>query len=77
MPDGRPRHPDKDVEKFLRTAEDKHLWTFTKGKKYFKGKCPCGLHLKTVHLTPSDPNYLTNLKHNLARLECWTQEATP
>ncbi|QCR43420.1 hypothetical protein C1N91_07535 [Curtobacterium sp. SGAir0471] len=77
MTDDRPRHPDKDVEKFLRDAEENHHWKFTKGKKYFKGKCPCGAHLKTVHLTPSNPNYLTNLRHYFARLDCWTQEATP
>jgi hypothetical protein len=75
--EGRPRHPDKDIEKFLQLAERRHGWKFSKGKKYFQGKCPCGKHLKTVHLSPSDPNYLKNLKHKLAGLDCWNKEATP
>lgn len=68
----RPRHPRQELENLLREAEQ-HLWTFSKGRKYFKGKCPCGLHLKTVHLTPSSSNYATNLKHWFQRQECWNR----
>ncbi|MEY2468867.1 MAG: hypothetical protein QOF21_1565 [Actinomycetota bacterium] len=39
---------------------------------YFKMYCPCrGRHMKTVHLTPSDPNYRRNLIGYLGRLDCW------
>ncbi len=35
-------------------------------------KCPCpDMHLKTVHLTPSDPNYVRNLVGQLRRATCW------
>lgn len=44
-------------------------WTFTRGT-YFKGRCGCGEHQKMVHVTPSDPNYLRNLKAFIRRLDC-------
>jgi len=44
-------------------------WTFTKNK-YFKGRCPCGVHTKMVHLTPSSPTYLRNLRRFIKRLDC-------
>ncbi len=44
-------------------------WTFTRGT-YFKGRCPCGSHQKMIHVTPSDPKYLRNLKAHVRRLEC-------
>jgi len=50
-------------------------WTFTKGKSYYKGRCPCGYHSKTVHLTPNN-SYLQNFKHYFRRLECWDKEVT-
>jgi len=34
-------------------------------------KCRC---LKTVKLTPSDPNYLRNLLGQLGRATCWNKE---
>ena len=67
----RPRHPDKDIEKLLKRAELRG-WTFTRGTRYFKGWCPCGQHVKTVHLTPNR-TYLVNLRHWFARLECWKE----
>lgn len=44
-------------------------WQVTKGKKYWKLWCPnpCKCR-KTVHLTPSDPRYVMNLRHVLARV---------
>jgi hypothetical protein len=32
--------------------------------------CPAK-HMKTVHLTPSDPNYVRNLLGQLKRATCW------
>jgi len=57
----------------MQTAEAQG-WTFVKGKKYFKGRCGCGVHLKTVHLTPSGKNYETNLDHWFRRQECWQEK---
>jgi len=66
----RPKHTDKDLEAVLAEGEDLS-WLVTKGKKYFKMKCPCGKHIKSVHLSPSDPNYRRNLTGWLKRTGCW------
>jgi len=70
----RPRHQDKDIEAFLRDLE-KHGWSVSKGKKYYKARCPCGEHQKGVHLTPSGRKYLKNSKKYLARNTCWEGES--
>jgi len=59
----------------MRVCETKAGWDFVKNKKYFRGKCGCGTHMKTVHLTPNGA-YLENLKHYFMRLECWNREVT-
>jgi len=42
---------------------------------YFKVKCPCDeRHMRTVHLTPSDPNYAKNLLAWLRRYSCWEDD---
>jgi hypothetical protein len=70
----RPRHKIKELEALLKEAEGK-AWKVTKGKKYFKMWCPCKkMHRKTVHLSPSDPNYERNLRGELRRGTCWTEE---
>ena len=71
----RPRHPDKELEDVLRRAEAQG-WRVERRKKYYKLYCPCGFkHLKTVHLSPSDPNYLRNLIGALTRMGCWKEAA--
>jgi hypothetical protein len=69
---GRSRHPVKELEAVLRDAESRR-WRVTKTKTgYFKLWCPCsGRHMKTVHLTPSDPNYERNVRKWLGRQPCW------
>jgi hypothetical protein len=68
----RPRHTDKDLERVLRSAE-RQGWRVTRRPNgYFKMYCPCDdLHMKTVHHSPSDPNYLRNLLGELHRKTCW------
>jgi hypothetical protein len=70
----RPRHPDKDLEKVLKAAEQQG-WTVTKRPRgYFKIYCPCAdKHLKTVHLTPGSA-YLRNLLGELRRNTCWKED---
>jgi hypothetical protein len=55
---GQARHSDAELEALLRSLE-RQGWVIEKGKKYYKAWCPpphkqC---LKTVKLTPSNPNY--------------------
>ena len=69
----RPKHPRKDLEAVLREAEGKG-WRVTKGKGYYKMLCPCGRHQKSVHLTPSDPDYRRHLLGQLRRATCWDEE---
>ena len=68
----RPKHRRQDLEKILVAAEA-HGWVVTKGKNYFKLKCSCGDHLRSCHLTPSDPNYGRNLLGWLRRT-CWKED---
>lgn len=54
----------------MRDAEARG-WVFTKGSGYYKGKCSCeAKHIKTVHLTPSNPRYTLNLRKWFERT-CW------
>jgi hypothetical protein len=68
MGDG--KHPDKDIRAFLATVEAAG-WVVVKASKYFKCKCPCGLHMKWVHLTPSGAQYLLNTRKWFERQPCW------
>lgn len=68
----RPRHTIKEIEKLLRSLESQG-WRVEKGRKYFKAYCPCGLHKRTVHLTPSTASYLRNLVGWLGRETCWEE----
>lgn len=69
---GRPRHPDKGLEKVVRNAEERD-WQATHNPKtgYYRLKCPCGNHMKWVAKTPSNPNYERNLRSWLERCDCW------
>ncbi len=70
----RPRHPRSDLEIVLRLAEERQ-WEVSRGGKYYRCLCPCGEHLKWVHLTPSDPNYPRNLRAWFTRQDCWEELA--
>lgn len=67
------RHSNKELDAVIRDMEQ-HGWAVTRGGKYYKGKCGCGRHVKTVKCSPSDPNYERNLRGWLGRLECWENE---
>jgi len=70
----RPRHPKKDLEAILRLCEAAGWRVEKPSRGYFKVKCGCpDKHMRTVHLTPSDPNYGKNLLGWLRRRPCWRQ----
>jgi hypothetical protein len=70
----RPKHPRKDLEAVLRAAEGKG-WRVIKGKGYYRMLCPCGRGTrKSVHLTPSDPDYRRHLLGQPRRATCWDEE---
>lgn len=64
------RHQSKDIEKVL---DEYHAagWRIEDPPKYYTVKCPCGDHQRTVHLTPSGPNYAKNLRAWLHRQPCY------
>lgn len=44
-------------------------WSVDEDRKgYPLAKCPCGKHLKTIHRTPSDPNYWINCRKQVERI---------
>ncbi len=69
----RHRHTVKEIEALLRSLESQG-WRVKKDRKYYKAYCPCGLHKKTVHLTPSTTGYLRNLVGWLRRETCWKED---
>jgi hypothetical protein len=71
----RPKHTDKDFEALLCSLERQH-WRVPPPTRtgYYKVYCPCGKHLKTIHLSPSDPRYLRNLMGWLKRTKCWKED---
>ena len=73
MAPGRPRHPKPALEAVCGEAEAAG-WRITRGSIYFKAYCPCGQHKRSIHLSPSDPNYLQNLRQWFTRQPCWTKE---
>ncbi len=63
------RHPKKEGEAILAMVEYQG-WIVTK-PNYFRAKCPCGRHIKWIHLTPSDARYWRNLSKWFERQDCW------
>lgn len=68
----RPKHPKRDLERLLSEMEEQG-WTVTKRPRgYYKAKCPCtGMHMHTIHLSPSNPRYQQNLEAHLRRSTCF------
>lgn len=70
----RPRHPSKDLEQLLKEAETRG-WRVEKKSKYFKALCPCPAKcMETVHVTPSDPNYVRNKRNKMSKCELWEEQ---
>lgn len=68
----RQRHPKPDGERLLATAED-HNCGVSRRKGYFKVKCPCGVHMTTVHLTPQRGHFRAKLRL-MEKWPCWSNE---
>lgn len=66
----RPKHPKKELEEVLSALESQG-WFVYKDKKYYKAKCGCGQHMKTIHISPSTSSYKRNLEGQLRRTGCY------
>lgn len=64
------KHPKKELEAVL---GEFHLagWSIAKGKRYYRVRCSCGSHQRSIHLSPSDPNYARNALGWLYRQPCY------
>ena len=67
------KHQDKDLEKVLEVF-DQHGWRIEDPPKYYRVKCPCGDHQRSIHLTPSNPNYGQQALRWLYRQPCTQQQ---
>lgn len=72
----RPRHPRKELEVLCQLLEEQG-WRISKDSGYFKAYCPCGQHKRTIHLSPSDPNYEQNVRHWFQGQSCWAKMKKP
>jgi hypothetical protein len=66
---------DKDIESLLLSLK-RQSWRVQPRTRtgYYKVYCPCGAHLKTVHISPGDRRYLRNLMGWLKRSGCWKED---
>jgi hypothetical protein len=65
------RHPVKEIQALLVEFHE-HGWRIIDPPTYYKALCPCAQkHKTTVHLTPSDPNYVLNKQKWLRRQSCY------
>jgi hypothetical protein len=66
------KHPRKELETVLEHFHQAG-WSILDGT-YYRVLCPCGLHQRWIHLTPSDPNYGKNALAWLQRQSCYLVE---
>ncbi|GAA0542993.1 hypothetical protein GCM10009546_01310 [Actinomadura livida] len=50
------KHPKKEGEEALQRIAAMG-WCVENPPTYYTVKCPCGLHQRQIHLTPSNPHY--------------------
>lgn len=67
------RLPKYDGPEEVREEAARQDWRVERGNKYWMMRCPCGDHMKTVRISPSDPNYTRNLVGQLRRATCWKE----
>jgi len=64
------KHPRKEIEALLGEFCEAD-WRVEDPPTYYRVKCPCGDHQRSIHLTPSDPNYAKNALRWLYRQPCY------
>jgi hypothetical protein len=64
-------HHNKELQRLLMEL---HFagWRIKDPPKYYKALCPCPAgHMKTIHLTPSDPYYENKVRQYLKNHTCF------
>lgn len=64
---------DKDIKDLIEVVLQ-HGWTEHTRNNYYKFRCPCGQHKKTIKRSPSDPNYCKNTLMWFRRQPCWKED---
>ena len=65
------KHQKKDMEAVLQEFHEAG-WRIEDPPTYYQVKCPCaGKHKRSVHLTPSNPNYAKDTRRWLYRQPCY------
>lgn len=64
------KHPIKELNALLGEFHEAG-WSIIDPPKYYKVKCPCGAHMRSIHLTPSNPNYARDCIKWLYRQDCY------
>ncbi|GAB3054345.1 hypothetical protein GCM10027079_21090 [Sediminivirga luteola] len=67
------KHPKKELEALLGEFHEAGWRIENPKRKYYRVKCPCGEHKKSVHISPSDPNYVKNTLSWLYRQPCYQE----
>jgi hypothetical protein len=66
-------HPKKDLQALLMRFH-KLGWKIVDPPTYYKVYCPCKRHKTTVHLSPSNPNYILDKTKWLERQSCYKED---
>jgi hypothetical protein len=69
------RHPRKELQDVL-VAFHEASWRVEDSGTYYRVKCPCGNHQRSIHLSPSNPNYGREALRWMRRQPCMTTENT-
>lgn len=64
------KHPKKELESLLGEFHEAG-WRIVSTGKYYKVYCPCGSHKRSIHLSPSNPNYVKDAVRWLFRQSCY------
>lgn len=66
---------DRRERRELVEDAERQEWRFDDTGRYGKLKCPCSdQHLKTVHHSPSNPDYWKQTRRWLVRHTCWKED---
>lgn len=64
------KHPRKDLQAVLGEFHEAG-WTIRDPPKYYRVRCPCGMHQRWIALTPSGNDYARNALRWLYRQPCY------
>lgn len=69
------KHPKKDLELVLMEF-DQNGWKIIDPPKYYKMRCPCGFHTRTLHISPKLPDHGKQALRYMKRQPCYIGKET-